>query len=273
MFQAYLHGYSPQEQQRLVDQAEYWRNSLIPLGLTLKSGERLLEIGCGAGATLGVLATLFPGIAPAGIDREPRQIAFARTHLESLGVVEADLRTGDAAALPWPSGTFDHVYIMWLIEHLPAPCPILREAFRVLKPGTTITMTETDYTTFKVDPGSADYEYLEQTQYEYFARYGNPIAGRQLGALLHGAGFIEVVNRPVGFHFFFGCDAAPLREHVDYLAAFIEPGIPTMADRLGRDEMRLRRGLAHLRTLPEHSGSSITTIVYRAYARKPARQR
>ena len=100
MSHAYLHGYSPKEQQRLVDQAEYWRDSLIPLGLTLKSGERLLDIGCGAGATLGVLASRFPGVAVAGIDREPRQISFARTHLERLGVAAADLRTGDAAALP-----------------------------------------------------------------------------------------------------------------------------------------------------------------------------
>src|SRR5262245_18571204 len=115
---AYFHGYSPAEQERLLQQAEYWRHTLIPLVLEYRPGERVLEIGCGAGAALGVLADTFPALRFAGIDREPRQIDFAREHLAGRGVPAADLKIGDAADLPWPADAFDHGFLMWVIEHM-----------------------------------------------------------------------------------------------------------------------------------------------------------
>jgi ubiquinone/menaquinone biosynthesis C-methylase UbiE len=255
----YLHGYSSDEQQRLVRQAEYWRKKLIPVGLSYQPGERVLEIGCAAGATLAVLAREFPSLKLSGVDIEPRQIGFARTHLKACGV-EADLRVANGATLPWESGYFDHVYIMWLLEHLQDSTAVLREAHRVLRREGTITITETDYTSFKVTPPSADWDYLESAQYEFFARHGNPIAGRQLGVLLRAAGFAEVRNAPAGFHYFHGAEA--LREHVDYILEFLEPGIPKMTP-LGFDETRLRRGIEYLRSVPDREDGSMTTIVYR----------
>jgi ubiquinone/menaquinone biosynthesis C-methylase UbiE len=260
---AYFHGYSAAEQERLLQQAEYWRESLIPLGLDYRPGERVLEIGCGAGAALGVLADRFPDVRFAGIDREPRQIDFAREHLAAHGVPAADLRIGDAGALPWLEGTFDHVFMIWFIEHMPDSLPILREARRVLRPGGTIVATETDYTTFQVTPLSADWDVLAAAQYAYFARHGNPIAGRELGNLLSAADFSAVRNEPVGFHFF-ATGGDGLRRHADYIAEFLGPGIPQLAE-LDYDEATLRRGLEHLRRIPALAGGSLTQIVYRAH--------
>jgi ubiquinone/menaquinone biosynthesis C-methylase UbiE len=260
---AYLHGYSPAEQERLLQQAEYWRHTLIPLGLDYRPGERVLEIGCGAGAALGVLADRFPGVRFAGIDREARQIDFAREQLAARGVAAPDLRVGDAAALPWPEGTFDHVFLMWFIEHLQDPLPILRQAWRVLRPGGTIAATETDYTTFQVTPLSTDWDLLAAAQYAFFARHGNPIAGRQLGNLLLAAGFSAITSGPVGFHFFAGAGDG-LRHHVDYVAGFMDPAIPQLAE-LGYDLAALRRGIEHLRRVPAAAGGSLTQIVYRAH--------
>jgi ubiquinone/menaquinone biosynthesis C-methylase UbiE len=260
----YLHGYCLEEQQRLVRQAAYWRGDLIPVHLAYQQDERVLEIGCGAGATLGEIAKLFPGINVAGVDIEPRQIEFARTHLRSLGI-EADLRVGNGVNLSWDSGYFDHVYIMWLLEHLKDATAILRESHRVLRCGGTITITETDYTSFKVTPFSADWDYLEKAQYEFFARHGNPIAGRQLGLLLSAAGFTNVRNGPVGFHFFHGGEG--LRQHVDYLLEFLKPSLPKMAS-LGFDLTRLQKGAEYLDSVPNRPGGSMTTIVYRAHGAK-----
>ncbi len=264
----YFHGYADDEQQRLIRQAEYWRRSLIPLGLSYRAGQRVLEIGCAAGATLAVLARDFPGIEVAGVDREARQIEFALGHFASLGLPKADLRVADASALPWEDDCFDHVYIMWLIEHLPDSAPVLREAKRVLGPGGTITVTETDYTTFKLLPPSPDWDHLEAAQLAFFTRHGNPVAGRALGVLLRAAGFAEIRNAPVGFHFFQG-GGDGLRRHAAYVAEFLEPGIGKMAQR-GFDEESLRRGLAHLRSIPEHPEGAMTQSVYRAHAVKPA---
>lgn len=264
----YLHGYHPAEQQRLVDQANYWRDTLILPDLPFKPFDRVLDIGCGVGAVLGVLAQAFKGLRLAGIDIEPKQVAAARAHLAALGHPDADLRAGDASRLPWPDHTFDHVYMMWFIEHLSDPQPILREALRVLKPGGTITINETDYTTFKLTPASPDWDHLEHAQFEHFRRHGQPQAGLNLAPLLHAAGFAHVAVRPMGFHFSTASSEPLLRAHADYLAGFLEPAIPDLA-KLGFDVARMTRGVAHLRSLHTTPAGALTNIVYRARATRP----
>ena len=64
----YIHGYSDEEQLRLIQQAEYWREELILRDINYLPGESLLEIGCGVGAVLGILGGAFPDLKLAGID-------------------------------------------------------------------------------------------------------------------------------------------------------------------------------------------------------------
>lgn len=271
----YLHGFDSDEQRRLIAQAEYWRGALILPDLPFKAGDRLLDIGCGVGAVLRVVAEAHPGLRLHGIDAEPRQIEAARLHLRGVGAAAGapDLRVGDATALPWPDGSMDHVYMMWFIEHLLEQVAqrVLREARRVLAPGGTITINETDYTTFKVWPPSSDWDAMERAQHDHFARSGNPIAGRRLAGLLADARFTNVVSRVMGFHFNNTTDADALRAHADYIAGFLDPAIPPLAAQ-GADEASLRRGVDHLRrVVPSHPEGSFTNIVYRARATVPTR--
>ena len=262
----YIHGYSAAEQQRLLQQSQYWQDRLICPGLDYQPGDRVLEIGCAVGTTLGILATQFPGIEVAGLDRESNQIHQARQYLASIDV-SVDLQVGEAENIPWPDHHFNHVYIMWLLEHIAEPGPVLLEAQRVLKTGGTITLIETDYTSHVVYPLSEDYDYLAQAQCQLFFQTGNPLVGRQLGALLVQAGWSEVQNQPVGFHVFQGMSDQSLRQHVEYCLGFLEPMIPQMVQ-LDLNEQRLLNGLAHLRAISEHPDGAMTTIVYRAQARK-----
>jgi 2-polyprenyl-3-methyl-5-hydroxy-6-metoxy-1,4-benzoquinol methylase len=45
------------------------------------------------------------------------------------------------APLPLESGQFDHVVMLAVLEHLPEPEPVLREAYRILTPGGSLIMT------------------------------------------------------------------------------------------------------------------------------------
>ena len=81
----YVHGYATPEQQRLIEQAEHWRDRLIRDGTTLEPGTRLLEVGCGVGAVLAVLGQEYPGLRLFGLDIEPQQLEFARTHSGAPG--------------------------------------------------------------------------------------------------------------------------------------------------------------------------------------------
>lgn len=263
----YLHGFSTDEQRRLVEQAEYWCERLIPHGLAYEPGDRVLELGCGAGAALAVLGETFRDVSLAGIDLEPRQIEFARRHLAARGFSGADVRVGDAARLPWEDGSVDRVFVMWFLEHLADPLPVLREAHRVLRPGGTISLTETDYTSFRVVPPSEDFDALARAQRQHYALHGAVDIGRRLGPLLVAAGFDDVRNGPVGFHFFAGDGSDELRRYTEYTVAHLELGVPAMVRALGVDEEPLRRGLELLRRLPDDPRGSMTQIVYRAHAR------
>jgi ubiquinone/menaquinone biosynthesis C-methylase UbiE len=264
--QRYIHGYTREEQQRLVAQAEYWRDSLILPRLPYRPGERVLEVGCGAGAVLGVLGTAFPAVRLAGIDRAPEQVEYARRHLASLGHPSADLRQGDAARLPWEDGTFDHLYMMWFLEHVADPTACLAEARRVLRPGGTITINETDYSFTASLPIDPDLDYLFAAQRELFRRHGQPAIGRSLGALLAAGGFHRVSNVPMGFHHFTGAEGTGLRDFVSYYLGFMEPMVPRLAADLGLDLARLQAGVASMRALPQRPVASLTQIVFRAQA-------
>ncbi|MDY6805209.1 MAG: class I SAM-dependent methyltransferase [Cyanobacteriota bacterium] len=265
----YVQGYATEEQDRLIKQAEYWRERVILRDLSFTAGESLLEIGCGVGAVLGEIGKAFPDLNLTGIDLEPRQIEYARKYLKNQGIERVELHVGDAASLPWPDATFDRVYAIWLLEHVSDPKAILREAYRVLKRGGTITLTEVDYKSILIWPESADYLYLQDALCELFHRAGgNPHVGRILGPLLVAAGFGEIKNTPLPMYYCYGLGREELRQFVELICAFLEVLIPEMTQNLGKDTSRLEAGLEFLRNIAEEPEGVATIIIYRGTAKR-----
>lgn len=263
----YIHGYTTIEQERLIQQAQYWRNDLILRDINYQSGDKLLEIGCGAGAVLGILGTAFPGIKISGIDLETKQIDYARERLNKLNLTDADLRVGDASKLPWDDNSFSHIYAIWFLEHLINPLPVLKEARRVLKPEGTITITETDYHTIVVTPESADYCYLQDGLCELLLQSGgNPYIGQFLGNLLNEAGFNHVENKALPFHYYSSKDRQKLQEFIAYVDSWLAPTVPLITEKLGKDKTRLIAGLEWFRSISNRDDSAATVVVYRASA-------
>jgi ubiquinone/menaquinone biosynthesis C-methylase UbiE len=97
-------------------------------------GERCLEIGCGTVGWLGELVSWGLGVPDLhGLDLDPRRIRRAREALPG-----ADLRRGDAAALPWPAGHFRLVIastVLSSVLNAGMRAAIAREIERVLEPG------------------------------------------------------------------------------------------------------------------------------------------
>ena len=184
----YVHGYGTPEQERLVEQAEHWRHRLIADGTQLEPGTRLLEVGTGVGAVLAVLGQEFPGLDLTGVDIEPKQLEYARGHLERAGV-EATLVQADALALPFEDESFDHVWMMWFLEHVADPVAVLREARRVLVPGGGITAIEVDYSTVRAEPTTPAIEALFRAMAQGMAASGWSDAGTRLPGWLREAGF------------------------------------------------------------------------------------
>src|SRR5688572_15114274 len=257
----YVHGYGTPEQERLVEQAEHWRQRLIRDGTELEPGTRLLEIGCGVGAVLAVLGQEFPGVELFGVDVEPAQLEFARQHLERAGV-DATLLEADALALPFEKESFDHVWMMWFLEHLADPRSALREARRVLVPDGAITAIEVDYSTCRAEPSTAAFEALVTAMVRGMAASGWSDAGTRLPGWLRDAGFraVQEGERPFWWQ---GADAA---REARYAANVIESALDALVQLPGVDEAELREGLEDLRGLPDRPGARLGWVVHKSTA-------
>jgi len=93
--------------------------------LAARPGGRLLEVGCGSGEALRVLAEL--GWDVEGVDFDRAAVDRARSH--GLAVRQGSLREQQ-----YPSESFDAVVMSHLIEHVPDPRALVEECRRVLKP-------------------------------------------------------------------------------------------------------------------------------------------
>ena len=257
----YVHGYGTREQQRLVEQAEHWRHRLIADGSKLEPGTRLLEIGCGVGAVLAVLGQEFPGVRLLGVDVEPAQLDFAREHLERAGV-EATLRQGDALALPFEDASFDHVWMMWLLEHIPNAPAEVREARRVLVPGGVITAIEVDYSTCHAEPSTPAMDALFRAMVAGMAASGWSDAGTRLPGWLREAGFRDIDE---GERTFLWRDE-DLASQARYAADVIESAFDALTQHADTQDDALRSGLDDLRRLPELPGAGLGYVMHKSTA-------
>jgi ubiquinone/menaquinone biosynthesis C-methylase UbiE len=92
------------------------------------AGKLILDAGCGRGRFVKRLVPL--GAVMHGVDLTATFIASAR-----INVPDATFTRGSLSALPFRSGTFDAVYCVEALEHLPDTDSAIREMARVLKPG------------------------------------------------------------------------------------------------------------------------------------------
>jgi SAM-dependent methyltransferase len=258
---AYVHGYGTPEQERLVEQAEHWRHRLICDGTRLEPGTRLLEVGCGVGAVLAVLSQEFRGIQLTGVDIEPKQLDFARKYLAQAGV-DAILREADALALPFDDESFDHVWMMWFLEHVADPPAVLREARRVLVAGGAITAIEVDYSTCRADPTTPAMESLFRVMVQGMAASGWSDAGTRLPGWLGEAGFRDVDEgeRPYWWQ------GEELTGQARYASDVLESALEALARLPDVDESQLRAGLEDLRSLSSRPGAGLGWVVHKSTA-------
>lgn len=96
-------------------------------------GGRALDFGCGAGGLTYRIAEHCREVV--GIDLEQFKMDFAAAQAERLGASNVRFVLSDSATLPFEDGSFDCIFCIDVIEHLPTPERFVAEFLRVLRPG------------------------------------------------------------------------------------------------------------------------------------------
>lgn len=193
---AYVHGYDPRENRRLQDQA----STLVELlhsDTTYAEGCSVLEAGCGVGAQTITLACNSPKALITSMDVSAASVAEARKAVRGAGIRNVTLLQADIFHSPFPPGSFDHVFVCFVLEHLAEPVEALKALKYVIKPGGTITLIEGDHgsTYFYPDSDFARRAVRCQVELQAIAR-GNALIGRSLYPLLTEAGFSGIHVSP-----------------------------------------------------------------------------
>ena len=201
MFEQYVHGYQDAENLRLHDQA----STLVGLlheGTRYPPGSLVLEAGCGVGAQTVTLAARSPGARITAIDVSAQSLDEARGRVRAAGIETVTFRNADVLTLPQADGglgpgTFDHVFVCFLLEHLRRPADALARLRAMLRPGGTITVIEGDHGSayFHPDSDAARDAIGCQVALQRHAG-GDAMIGRRLYPLLAGAGLVDIAVSP-----------------------------------------------------------------------------
>jgi SAM-dependent methyltransferase len=114
--------------------------------LGLVAGDRLLDLGCGAGRH--AFEALRRGARVVAFDYDEAELKDVAGMAAAMAADDQVPRAahsscvrGDATRLPYPDGAFDRIIAAEVLEHIPSDDAAIAELARVLRPGGTIAVT------------------------------------------------------------------------------------------------------------------------------------
>jgi len=110
---------------------------------------RVLDLGCGTGVITRQLAMCVGATGSVlGVDVSATMLKVAKAQSAHPTL---RFEQGDATALQYEDGRFDHAVAARLLMHVPHPHVVLGELRRVVRPGGRLALLERDWGTFAVD--------------------------------------------------------------------------------------------------------------------------
>jgi SAM-dependent methyltransferase len=183
-------GYTPAEISAVPEGANLGLGCGNPVALaSLHPGQTVLDLGAGAGFDAFLAArAVGPSGRVIGVDMTPEMVARARANAKRGGYAQVQFRLGEIEALPVADSSIDVILSNCVINLCPDKRPVYEEAFRVLKPGGRIAVSDV-----------VARAKLPETLKNDLALHSSCLAGApveaELKSLLEEAGFSEIAIR------------------------------------------------------------------------------
>jgi SAM-dependent methyltransferase len=190
------------------------------LAAELPAGSDVLDVGNGLAAQDPVIAEVAAPLSLTAVNVTFSQLEEGRVHLRDAG---ARAVCADACRLPFAGGSFDGVISVEAAFHFASRERFFREAFRVLRPGGVLTMS--DVPTLRYPQGVREAVAAVAMVRVWGLRWGAAASLGRIAATAASAGFVDVKSELVG-------------------ARAIAPALRFVRDRLDADGKSEGRSLA-----------------------------
>ena len=169
----------------------------------MRTGARVLSVGCGPGVILRELCMLDSSIRATGLDISEERVREAKQRNRENA--QANFVRGDAQAMDFASNSFDLVYSRMLLEYLKDKEGAVNEMVRVCKQGGVVLLQDLDGQLlwhYPEDPGVQGT--VEKVVRALAATGFDPFVGRKLFSLAHRAGLKNIDVQVECYHLIAG---------------------------------------------------------------------